>query len=462
MNQTIDPRVFERVCDILVHAGFEFYELDALMLQCIGEYRMDWVANPSNPPAKIVVEGLRYVEKKGVADRFLAFALKARSDDRTFRETMLQCLPRLADIDPAAQPPVDPLLIGIRRARDLTADPAVKSALSTMQESIAAFRESVGRLKAYKALHDCLHTILKDRPPNLDQLLSGFRNNESDRNELSSYLDTIGMRRANAENECEQLRRADLPAGGEDFARERSWIDRLKSIEEDYRSGLNKKQRGPVKFAINSIVSLAASHLSHLNLAIVAISQNLRLEEIGTAMIVAMDALGDGANEDTAIFSDAARTAANLQAFLRTQVAKHDAYQRANDELETICVELYLPPQELFESDIVEVWQPVKSRIRSIAAIRTDGFMHWQSELRESIQKVDAALEHLVNAFSAEQGSEAALMTPEEAGDELRTSLTWCRTKCFTQFFFVDLALMRECDRLNPLELPIQELLDRI
>ena len=422
---------------------------------------MDWEANSSDPRGVVVKNALQFAGRLGIQCRFLAFALRAREGDYEFKKMLLDCVPCLDTINPIAHPPIDPLLTGLKRVRDLTSDPLVRESLSTTRKTIEDCNNSVIRLKTFKMLHDGLHTILNEFPDNLKNLLGDLSKSSTALATLEKYLDTIEMRLRDVQYACERLRDSKLETGGEDFTLQKRWIDQLSEFETKYRDGLSARNAGCLYFYIGSIEDLAKHNLGQLNSRIVTISQNLQLNELGASLLLAQDVLQKLDKQDIEILSNASLTASELHRSMKAHVIKHNEYQNTYTSIEKVFDEMNQPPLNIFEGYAISNWEEAKEKIRRVSTMPTEGHYHWRQELNRCIGDVDEAFSYLAYIFSVSSEAET-VTTPQTAAENLYASLRQCRNKCFKQFYIVDVTLKEECELLNQLEKPIEELLERL
>lgn len=441
---TVDRR---RVEDLArkIGAHLDFDVLDVILFKLSGKAIIQEIANPRDPQAYIARMCIERTEADGTLVHFLALVVEALPEEAPLRDYIRELVPEVRDARPVVRPAVDRVVRDLYRVKALSADPMIREAVTRSREALRRHVGSVRALKAYKTMHDALHTLL----------IRDFNDVNDDARRIADDSDALGRLRyfhANVRFCHTQAMSAlrDLPEEGHDRTIERYWIDQLDTLADALEIALDDRSPGQAALHAGRLTTLIEKTPFQLNTKIFASAQEMDLASLVDALEL-IDAAAAGAHD----FSGAIEALEGLRVTLMARVSEHTLWQRADDEFSELDRTFELPRDHKLKGFIL-LWPEVRRTIYGLA--RSAAGADWARRILTAIERVDDQLA-VVDAARSEPGAAEPL---EDLQRRLADRYRSLRQKVRIQSFLVDTALKDDSADLVDIGAPVAELLEEL
>ncbi|WP_284163236.1 hypothetical protein [Frigidibacter sp. SD6-1] len=424
----LEPAAIDAL-SILIGDGFGPDELDIVMRKTTGAGLFKAWVGPGKPMRDTVLELLRKLSDRGIERAVLTEVALRRRTDAPLTDAIRTACPEALEALPATAAQVGALLTGLAAASASLADPAVRAALAASKGLIGGIAETVGTLRTYKEIHDCLHQLQFRQLSDLRGAARALGEDPLREAELVDYQTRLDTACASIDGWI-----ADLPEAGLTQQLERAWLDRLAKANADLRQALADRKPGPAQVALSDVARILATVPSRLNEQIVVAADALGLEKLGETLGGIRPALTGGAGDQV----ETAGAALNLLApALHSRVAEHRAWQEIDIRIgyiDDLCD--HRGPDALAEFAIY--WPDLKRAILDLAAYEPEA--QWAKDTGLYAGRLDDQIAR------------------EAMDDALVAAFAIVRVKARFRFFAVDQSLKSECGALIAVSAPLQSL----
>ena len=413
----------------LIGDGFGPDELDIVMRKSTGAGLFKAWVGPGKPMRDTVLELLRKLSDRGIERAVLTeIALRRRSEAPLIDAIRTAC-PAALEALPATEAQVGLLLTGLAAATAGLGDPAVRAALAASKGLIGGIAETVGTLRIYKEIHDCLHQLQFRQLSDLRGAARALGEDPLREAELVDYQTRL-------DSACTLIGDwiAELPAAGLTQQLERAWLDRLTKANSGLHQALADRQSGPAQVALADVARILATVPSRLNEQIVVAADALALERLGEALGGIRAALPAPAADEV---GQAGTALTLISPALQSRVAEHRSWQEIDIKIgyiDDLCD--HRGPDALAEFAIY--WPDLKRAILDLSAYEPEA--QWAKDTGLYAGRLDD------------------LMARDVMDDALIAAFANVRVKARFRFFAVDRGLKSDCSALVAISAPLQSL----
>jgi hypothetical protein len=322
---------------------------------------------------------------------------------------------------PMVDQQVDPAVQSLSQVMRTVLTPEFRHALRPSRSKISDISHQIGRLSAYKVLHECLHALhlkLAFRP-----VLDRGVGDQAKLQELADCQKGI-------EQSCATGREAATPLGA-DAQAENAWIAELERSSATMKevAASNAAQAASVLPQVQRLIRL---QLSRLNKNIFEAAIKLSLDEL-MAVLPSEATLEDS-------FIQLSHAIRDLKVTLIARALVHKFWQDAENELSLI--EGFFGVPASAASQFVEQWLVLRSRVLWLASLDPDA--DWSKQAMKCSEHIDDEL------------------TDEKLADVVKPLFdAYCRLLKF-RFFAIDAALKADCGSLGKFHAPLKQFVEEI
>lgn len=306
-------------------------------------------------------------------------------------------------------------------------DSKVREALLEYRVRFQNVLGRIGRLIAFKSVHDLLHVV---QLRCYDAIMRDLPRLTTD----DTAVDSIDSYAYELLTSIEQLRKID-----EDpiFTSSRlKWIDTLQRAYEALVGGVKDRDEKKVKQAANLIDRVLAAEPARIDSRLFEVADELQLEAVCDAVAFVCDRCKTGGmpNEKLASLMEARDVLEVLDANLNTLVRSHQLWQDVDVTIRRVDTNIDTDTFELKDE-----WPELKKSVEALSASTAE----WARKLREDEKAIEGAI-------------------AEDSQPSMIRFFRRFRQKAATRFFMLDRDLKAQCGELGNIGKPLSDIVEAL